>query len=208
MGGEKGERRDRISCDKITIYVVIVRRLIINPLRLRAANCGQPLEHLFGKRSLHPLGNFFFRARLCSVFSPFMKKKKKKKQKARTKEQTLNNFILDRSRFPPTSATTQVFHERTSNCVGKETKEGRKKKKKKGKKRHVYIDQPKVLLQHCIEKASMHNIIHIRASVHLRWRSVVALMLIPKAVPAEGCGGARDCSCGSSCQRLVTVTPD
>ena len=170
------------------------------------------------KRS--PLGNSLFPLLVpVSVFSTLYGKKKKKRGKKkkegeRTKEQTLNNFILDRSQLSTNYDDASVPRTNEQPCKGNKgrTKREReeKKRKKREKKRHTYRSTKSIIntIVSGPEKKPLCITLYVYTHPFIYGGDpLVALMLIPKAVQRRGVG-PRDCSCGSSCQRLVTVTPD
>ena len=149
MGRKKGERNDRISFDKITIYVLIVRRLIINPLWLLSRKLRPTFGDLFGKSSPSVRKLLLFPL-LASFFHPLWKIKKErgreKEEGERTKEQTLNNFILDRSQLSTNYDDASVPWTNEQLCKGNKGRTKRKKERKKEKKKrketpHISINQ-------------------------------------------------------------------
>lgn len=175
------------------------------------------------KRS--PLGNSLFPLLVpVSVFSTLYGKKKKRK--GEKEERRRKNKRANSKQFYPRSITT--FHQlrrckfvpRTNEqpCKGNKgrTKREReeKKRKKREKKRHTYRSTKSIIntIVSGPEKKplciTLYTYIYVYTHPFIYGGDpLVALMLIPKAVQRRGVG-PRDCSCGSSCQRLVTVTPD
>lgn len=154
------------------------------------------------KRS--PLGNSLFPLLVpVSVFSTLYGKKKKergkkKKEGERTKEQTLNNFILDRSQLSTNYDDASVPRTNEQPCKGNKgrTKREReeKKRKKREKKRHTYRSTKSIIntIVSGPEKKplciTLYTYICIYASVHLRWRSASGAYANSKGCSTKGCG--------------------